>query len=141
MTAVMVLMLLMGKVARRPVVFVAIYMTLLEIAVVCSVVVFFSTFTTPVLTSFFSVCLVVAGSLSGDLKLFAEKFGGSVTNSIISALYYVLPNFKAFNLRHEAVHGLPYRAGDLWLVTLYALVYCGVVLYMAHLIFKRREFA
>jgi ABC-type transport system involved in multi-copper enzyme maturation permease subunit len=141
MTAVMVLMLMLGKVALRPVIFMALYFTLLEIAVVCSIVVFFSTFTTPVLTSFFSVCLVVAGSLSGDLKVFAEKFGGTVTRSIADALYYVLPNLKVFNLRHEAVHGLPYRAGDLWLVTLYAAVYCGVVIYVAHLIFKRREFA
>lgn len=141
MTAVMVLMLLLGKVALRPVVFIALYLTLLEISVVCSIVVFFSTFTTPVLTSFFSICLVVAGSLSGDLKLFAEKFGGTVTRRIIDALYYVLPNLKVFNLRHEAVHDLPYRAGDLWLVTLYAAIYCGVVIYVAHLIFKRREFA
>jgi hypothetical protein len=141
MTAVMVLMLLLGKVALRPVVFMALYLTLLEVAVVCSIVVFFSTFTTPVLTSFFSVCLVVAGSLSGDLRIFAEKFGGIVMKRVVDVLYYVLPNFKVFNLRHEAVHGLPYRAGDLWLVTFYAVMYCCAVIYIAYLIFKRREFA
>ena len=141
MTAVMVLMLLMSGVALRPSIFMALYLTLLEIAVVCSIVVLFSTFTTPVLTSFFSICLVVAGSLSGDLKVFADKFGGAAMRRVVDALCYVLPNLKVFNLRHEAVHDLPYRAGDLWLVTLYAAVYCGVVIYIAHLIFKRREFA
>jgi ABC-type transport system involved in multi-copper enzyme maturation permease subunit len=141
MTAVMILMLVTGNVDLRPAIFIALYLTLLEIAVVCSIVVLFSTFTTPVLTSFFTICLVVAGSLSGDLKVFAEKFGGTVTRHVVDALYYVLPNLKVFNMRHEAVHDLPYRIGDLWLVTLYAIVYCGVVIYLAHLVFKRREFA
>jgi ABC-type transport system involved in multi-copper enzyme maturation permease subunit len=141
MTAVMVLMLLLGNVSVRPVIFSALYLTLLEIAVVCSIVVLFSTFTTPVLTSFFSICLVVAGSLSGDLKVFAEKYGGAVTRRVVEAFYYMLPNLAVFNLRHEAVHDLPYSPGDLMLATLYASVYCAAAIYVAQMIFKRREFA
>ena len=141
MTGVMVITLLLGKVGLRPVIFAAVYLSLLEVAVICSVVVLFSTFTTPILTSFFSLCIFVAGSLSGDLRSFAERFGGAAVKRIMEVLFVALPNLKVFNLRHEAVHDLGYDATDLGLATLYAVVYCGAVLYIAYLIFKRREFA
>ena len=141
MTAVMVATLLLGRVGLSPVTFAALYLSLLEMAVICSVVVLFSTFTTPILTSFFSLCIFVAGSLSGDLRAFAEKFGGAAMKWIMEVLFIALPNLKVFNLRHEAVHGLGYAWTDLGLATLYAVVYCGAVLYVAYLIFRRREFA
>ena len=141
MACVMVVTLLLRHVALKPVIFAAIYLSLLEVAVICSVVVLFSTFTTPILTSFFTLCIFVAGSLSGDLKAFAERFGGDVTKRIMEMLFVALPNLKVFDLRHEAVHDLAYSATDLGLATLYAVVYCGAALYIAYMIFRRREFA
>ena len=54
--------------------------------------------------------------------------------------YCLLPNLRVFNIRHEAVHDLPFRATDILLATLYAAVYSAVVIYFACLIFRRREF-
>ena len=141
MTAVLAAALVLGDAALRPAVFAAVYLSLLETAVVASIVVFFSTFTTPMLTSFFALCCVAAGSLSNDLRVFAEKFGGAGTRAAANAFYYLLPNLKVFNLRHEAVHDLPFRAGDLALATAYAAVYVAAVLCFACLVFRRREFA
>ncbi len=141
MTGVMVVTLLLGRVGLRPIIFASVYLSLLEVAVICSVVVLFSTFTTPILTSFFSLCIFVAGNLSGDLRAFAEKFGGAAVKRVMEVLFVALPNLKVFNLRHEAVHDLDYGGTDLGLATLYAVVYCGAVLYIAYLIFRRREFA
>ena len=100
----------------------------------------FSTFTTPMLTSFFALCCFAAGSLSGDLKVFAEKFGGAGMKLVTNAFYYLLPNLGVFNLRHEAVHDLPFGPADLLLPTAYAAVYSAVVVYFACLVFRRREF-
>jgi Cu-processing system permease protein len=141
MTCVMVATLLLGRVALRPIIFAAVYLSLLEVAVICSVVVLFSTFTTPILTSFFTLCIFVAGSLSGDLRAFADKFGGTVVKRIMEIFFVALPNLKVFDLRHEAVHDLAYEGTDLGLATLYAVVYCGAALYIAYMIFRRREFA
>jgi ABC-type transport system involved in multi-copper enzyme maturation permease subunit len=141
MTLVMVATLLLGRVSMKPVVFAAIYLSLLEVAVICSVVVLFSTFTTPVLTSFFTLCIFVAGSLSHDLRAFAEKFGGDVMRRVMEVIFVALPNLKVFDLRHEAVHDLAYSMTDLGMATLYAVVYAGAALYIAYLIFSRREFA
>ncbi|HSG29655.1 MAG TPA: hypothetical protein VLA34_14330, partial [Candidatus Krumholzibacterium sp.] len=122
-------------------VFAAAYLSLLEMAVMSSVVILFSTFTTPVLTSFFSVCIFIAGYLSGDLRAFASRFGGAAVRYVMEAFYYILPNLKIFDLRNEAVHELRFSSGEILLATLYALVYCFCVLYFAYLIFRRREFS
>jgi Cu-processing system permease protein len=140
MTAVMLATIALGKGPLRPAVFASVYLSLLETTVICSIVMLFSTFTTPMLTSFFALCIFAAGSLSNDLRVFAAKFGGAGTRLVTDFFYYLLPNFKVFNLRHEAVHGLPFRTSDVALATGYAAVYCTVVFYFACLIFRRREF-
>jgi Cu-processing system permease protein len=140
MTAVMLGTIALGKGIVRPAVFASVYLSFLETTVVCSIVMLFSTFTTPMLTSFFALCIFAAGSLSGDLKVFASKFGGEGMQIVTGSLYYLLPNLKVFNLRHEAVHNLPFATGDILRATIYAAVYCAVVLFFACSIFRRREF-
>jgi Cu-processing system permease protein len=140
MIAVMLGTVLLGRGIVTPAVLASVYLSFLETAVVCSVVLLFSTFTTPMLTSFFAICVFAAGSLSGDLKVFASKFGGEGMKLATSAFYYLLPNLKVFNLRHEAVHNLPFRTGDILRATIYAAVYCAVALFFACSIFRRREF-
>ena len=140
MTAVMLATVALGKGVLSPAVFASVYLSFLETAVVCSLVLLFSTFTTPLLTSFFALSIFAAGSMSGDLRVFASKFGGGGMKLATDALYYLLPNLKVFNLRHEAVHGLPFAAGDILRATIYAVVYSLAVLYFACVIFRRREF-
>lgn len=140
MTAVLLAAIALGGAPLRPAVFASIWLSLLETTVVASIVVFFSTFTTPMLASFFTLCAFVAGSLSNDLRLFAEKFGGAASGLAAHVFYYVLPNLAAFNLRHEAVHDLPFRAVDVALASLYAAVYVSVAVLAACLVFGRREF-
>jgi Cu-processing system permease protein len=107
MTVVMVVTLLVGKVSLRWSIFAAVYLSLLEMAVICSMVVLFSTFTTPVLTSFFSLCLFIAGSLSGDLRTFAEKFGGAAVKGIMDAVYVILPNLAVFGTKRFMIFPSP----------------------------------
>lgn len=141
MTAVLIVMMLVGGGKITPAVFYAIGLTLIEIGLIVAVMIFFSTFTTPLLTSFFTICIFVAGTMSGDLRLFAQKFGGKVMNYIMDVLYFTLPNLKLFNLRHEAVHGLRYSAAEILLPAAYGIVYTAAMLYFAWLVFRRREFS
>ncbi len=114
---------------------------MIEIGVIISVMIFFSTFTTPLLTSFFTICIYAVGHLSGDLRVFAQKFGGKTMNYVIDVFYFILPNLKVFNLRHEAVHGLRYSAVEVLLPAAYGIVYTAAMLYFAYLVFRRREFS
>jgi len=54
-------------------------------------------------------------------------------------LYYILPNFSAFDLKVNAIYGLPLAVSGLLLSIGYALVYGGIILALAAMIFARRE--
>jgi ABC-type transport system involved in multi-copper enzyme maturation permease subunit len=141
MAAMLVILIITSGGGLSSGIFAAVYMSILEVAVISSIVILFSTFTTPVLTFFFAVCVFAVGSLSGDLRTFAQRFGPSSMKSVMDTIYYLLPNLKLFNLRHEAVHGIPFDYSDIALATVYALSYCGAVMIFAYLIFRRREFS
>lgn len=120
-------------------VFWSLYLSLLEAAVVTSVLTLFASFSSPILSSFFTICVVVSGHMSGDLLEFANRFGGPVIKAFARVAFYTLPNLGLFNIRSEAVHGLPLPEGFIYAVTIYGLFYAGVLLYLSAVIFRRKE--
>jgi ABC-type transport system involved in multi-copper enzyme maturation permease subunit len=118
---------------------VAVYLTLLEGALVTALLTLFASFSSPVLGSFFTVACVVAGHFSNDLLAFAERFDGTVPRLVATGAYYLLPNLELLNARTEAVHHLPLPEGFVLAVTLYAVAYTAVTLYLATLVFRARE--
>ena len=117
----------------------AVYLSVLEAAVIISVMSFFSSFSTPILGSFFTLCVFVSGSLSKDLLAFAERFGGTAFKALATGGYYVLPNLALFNVRQEAVHDLPLQDGFIYSVTIYGIFYSLFMLMLASLIFRRKD--
>lgn len=120
-------------------IFRALYLSLLEAAVVTAVLTLFASFSSPVLSSFFTICVAVAGSLSKDLFEFADHFGSPAFKVASKVAFYALPNLGLFNIRSEAVHNLPIPNGFLGSVTIYGVFYTLVLLFVSALLFKRRE--
>jgi Cu-processing system permease protein len=58
---------------------------------------------------------------------------------IANGLYYLLPNFGAFDLKVNAIYGLPVSGNGLLLTVAYFVVYVGILLSLAAAIFSRRE--
>jgi ABC-type transport system involved in multi-copper enzyme maturation permease subunit len=141
MTAVLLVMMLLGGASITSAVFSAVYLAMVEIAVMCAIVIFFSTFTSPLLTTFFAICVFIAGNLGGDLRVFARKFGGPIMRYVMEIFYHILPNLKVFNLRHEAVHDLRFTAAEILYPTAYAAVYIAAMIYFSYLVFRRRDFS
>jgi ABC-type transport system involved in multi-copper enzyme maturation permease subunit len=54
-------------------------------------------------------------------------------------LYYLLPNFGAFDLKVLAIYGLPVPVRGLLLTVAYFLVYTGLLLAVSTAVFLRRE--
>jgi len=117
----------------------AIYLAILEVALVTAMLTMFSSFTSPILGSFFTLCVVFAGHLSKDLLSFAEKFEGAAPKLVATVAYYALPNLSLFNVRTEAVHGLPLPEGFIYAVTMYGIFYTVVILVLGTLMFRLRE--
>ena len=117
----------------------AVYLTVAEAAVVTAVLSFFAAFTSPILGSFFTISVVVAGHLSRDLLSFAERFEAAAPKWVAIGAYYALPNLSLFNVRSEAVHDLPLPEGFIYSVTLYGLFYIGALLLAGAFIFRSKE--
>jgi hypothetical protein len=64
-----------------------------------------------------------------------------VIRSLISAVYYCIPNFAAFDFKVQAVYALAVPLQGLMFTGLYFLLYTGLVLLVAVWAFNRRELA
>jgi ABC-type transport system involved in multi-copper enzyme maturation permease subunit len=118
----------------------AVLFIFLELMIVTALVMLFSTFSSPALSAIFTLCLVVAGHLSADLRLFAARFGSAATRLLAEALYFLLPNLSRLNFKDQAVHGLGVNAGIAALSFSYALLYVAALVLAAMTIFQWRDF-
>ena len=118
----------------------ALLLTLGELALVTSIVVFFSAFTTPALTAFFTVATVVAGHFAEDLHYFGGQGGSAVVAWITEAVYWALPHLALFNARGLVSHGIAVEPERMAFALAYAALYAAAALIAAGAIFERREF-
>ncbi len=119
-------------------VLVAIYFILLQFVLITSLALFFSTFSTPLMSSIFTFALFVIGTFSDDLRSFAAIAGGAA-KWLATALAYLVPNFSSLNVITQVAHGVPVPGHLVALNTLYALIYAGAITSGAVLIFERRN--
>ena len=69
-----------------------------------------------------------------------QKELGAAVKLFGNAVYWILPNFSAFDLKVQIIYGVALNGKELLLTQLYAAGYLGVVLLLATLAFARREF-
>ncbi|RIL06970.1 MAG: hypothetical protein DCC71_04865 [Proteobacteria bacterium] len=111
-----------------------------EVAVVVSVALLFSAFTTPMLASLFTAGLWLIGHLSRDLRALGAQSESDVVRRATEAVYRVLPDLSAFDLTVHAARGLEIAASDVVMPLAYAFGYATLVLFAATWIFERRDF-
>ena len=112
----------------------------LELCLITAVALFFSCFSTPILSSIFSLAFYLIGHLSWGLETLIEKMtpgAGKVTARI---LYTFLPDLENFNFKTEIVHHLPISPQILFFSTIYGISYTVFVLFLAILVFRKRDF-
>jgi ABC-type transport system involved in multi-copper enzyme maturation permease subunit len=110
----------------------------LQFAMIAAVAVFFSTFTTSTLSAIFTLSLVVAGHLASELVRHWSR-QGEAPGWIGKAIYVVIPNLEALNLKEAMVYKDPLAASALALAFGYGLLYSAGVLALSAAIFARRD--
>ncbi len=118
----------------------AIFLILVELSVITAIALFFSTFSTPIMSAVFTFGLYVVGHFSTDLRDFGQVVDSPSTARLARGLYWVLPNLSAFDVKLQVVHGVPVPAGYMAVTTAYAIAYIGVLLVAATFVFSRRDF-
>jgi ABC-type transport system involved in multi-copper enzyme maturation permease subunit len=119
----------------------AIAMIACELSLVTAVALFWSTFSSSALISAaFTIGLYVAGQFGSDLRSLDQIVDSPAAAAVGRGLYYVLPNFAAFDIKAQVVHALPIDAGAVALTAGYGLVYITLLLVASVMIFARRDF-
>jgi ABC-type transport system involved in multi-copper enzyme maturation permease subunit len=111
-----------------------------EVAVVTAVAVFFSSYSSPMLSAAFTLGIYIAGQFSGDLAHFEQIVDAPAAVMVAKAAYYVLPDFSRFDVKLAVVHGVPVTGAYMATASAYALVYIAALLSGAMAIFARRDF-
>jgi ABC-type transport system involved in multi-copper enzyme maturation permease subunit len=112
----------------------------LELLILTAVSLLFAAFSTPTLSTAFTLLVFVIGRLSRDLLAFAAQFGSLSLHAAASAIYYALPNLSRFSLADAVANNLPLAWEGLALTVVYGVAYAAAVLAAAVAIFQRRDF-
>lgn len=120
-------------------VLIAIYFILLQLGLITSLALFFSCFSSPMLSTLYTLGIYIAGVFAPDIRdigIFTSSTGIKV---VAKCIYYVLPNFHNFNVISAAVHqeAIPFRL--VWQNTTYAVLYITLVMIGASAAFSRRD--
>ena len=84
--------------------------------------------------------IYVAGNFTSNLKALTETTDVAALKALFTVLYYLLPNLSNFSAITVASYGMPISGARLLTATLYAVLYCGLLLAIAVAVFERRDF-
>lgn len=131
-----------------PIFFWAVLFIALQLMLLCAIVVFFSAITTSsFITLIFSVACYLVGITLEEVIFYlksqaaiGEVIASAALQRLLEVVSWLLPNFAAFDFKTEAAHGIALEWSRLAVSAGYGVCYVALVLWLASLIFKRREF-
>lgn len=124
--------------------FLAIFYDTLKYILLVAIAFLFSTISTSFfLPVFGTIAIFLVGSASQEAFDFLQTRAGQelpvLVQGAAKGLYYLLPNFTAFDLKINAIYGIPLSTSGLLLTIGYFVVYLAIILLLATAIFSRRE--
>ena len=126
--------------AADPALLLAIGLVVVELLLVTAAALFFSTFSSPFLSALLTLGLWVIGHFHADLRQFDRIVDSAAAAAVARGLYYTLPNFSAFDVKAQVVHGLPVDVGYVVTTVAYGGVFIALLIVGAMLVFERRDF-
>ena len=132
----------------RPVVwqylFLSVFYDALKYVLLIAVAFLFSTVSTSFFLPIFgTIATFLVGSATQEAYDFVHtplaKTISPFVKGVASALYYILPNFTAFDLKLSAIYGVKVSVSGLLLTFGYFVIYTAIVLLLATVTFSRRE--
>ncbi len=117
----------------------AIILIFFEMYIMTAIAVMFSSFTTPFLSTLFSIAIFIIGTATTDIKSLGEK--ASLPFKILSeALYYLLPNLDNFDIKMQVVYNQHIAPSFILWSIVYAILYSSAIILFAVFIFEKRDF-
>lgn len=119
----------------------------LELAIITAFAILYSTVSSPTLSAIFTVLTFIIGRMSEDIIRYAWRLkekgltvalSGKLKYWFVVAAAHVSPNLELFNKRSEAI----YKEEVPWdgLAVYYGIMYSGMIILLAIIVFRRRNF-
>jgi ABC-type transport system involved in multi-copper enzyme maturation permease subunit len=126
--------------AADPALLKAIVLIVVELMLITALALFFSTFSSPILSAALTFGVFVAGHFNADLKNFDRVMDSAAAAWLARGVYHLLPDLSSFDVKTEVVHGLAVAPGYVAGTAAYGAAYIAGLLLMATFIFSRRDF-
>jgi ABC-type transport system involved in multi-copper enzyme maturation permease subunit len=111
-----------------------------ELSLVTAIAIFFSTFSTPILSAALTFGFYIVGHFSTDLRNFQDVVDSPSAARLARGVYWVLPNLAPFDIKADVVHGVPVTLGYVAVTSAYAALYIAMLLLVSAFVFSRRDF-
>jgi ABC-2 type transport system permease protein len=118
----------------------AFYFIYLEWLIIAGIAILFSSFSTPLLSIMLTLSAFFMGHLTESLLMLRDRIPSGGGSTILSALFYFLPNLELFNVRTQLVHNIPVSWNYFLESGVYGLLYLSALLLIAIQIFQRKDF-
>jgi ABC-type transport system involved in multi-copper enzyme maturation permease subunit len=112
----------------------------LELLVITGISLVFSSFSTPILSSIFTISLYLIGQVTWTFNQFRDKLVNPLEKAVAHFFYYILPNLEKFNIKNAVVMKTELDSYLIANTIIYGFCYTSALLILAILIFNKREF-
>jgi Cu-processing system permease protein len=110
-----------------------------EMSVMISAAVLFSTLTSPMLASIYSLAFYVAGHFNDLLSLKMVEQKGSLYPALLRVIYFLVPNLEHFNVRDNVVYGIPLPPPYFGFAIAYGVLYTTLFLILSCALFSKKD--
>jgi ABC-type transport system involved in multi-copper enzyme maturation permease subunit len=111
-----------------------------ELLIITALALLFSSFSSPILSSIFTICLYLIGQVTWTFNLFKDKVSDIFSKTIAYLFYYLLPNLSKFNMKNMLVLDNPINYYEYLLTLGYGVFYVSALLALTIYIFQKRQF-
>jgi Cu-processing system permease protein len=110
-----------------------------EMAVMISAAVFFSTLTSPLLASIFSLVFYIVGHFNDLLQLKLIEQKSLLYSALLRVIYFLLPNLEHFNVRDNVVYGIALPQSYFGYAIVYGVLYTALFLILSCALFSKKD--
>ncbi len=116
----------------------AILLLIFELSIFISLTIVFSTITTPLAGTIYTIIVLYIGHSIGLIKGFIEKASPFV-KYLLLIVYYVFPNLEKFNLRNSVVYGSLPNSAQIIYPIIYSVLFTTILLSLAIQALKKQD--
>jgi Cu-processing system permease protein len=117
----------------------SILLLLFELAIFAALTILFSTFTTPLASTLYSIVILYIGHSLSILLKAGLKSGNLIEKWLVYFVYYVFPNLEKFNLRNQIVYGILPNAGQIIYPVIYSICLTATLLWLTVIALKKQD--